>query len=116
MALYDSFQEELYNDYKQSCETYKLSLSINWQYCNFSDICVNDYIYVEYCPSSLKHIFTHTPECGKVLKIENVYCEVNNNIYKNIIIKNHMDQEISIIKEWLCDYSDGYDMYILKKT
>jgi hypothetical protein len=116
MALYDSFQEELYNEYKQHCDNYKQSLSNNWQQCNISNIQINDYIYVEYCPSSLKDIFTHTPECGQVIKIENVKCEINNDFYKNIIIKNHNGENISIIKDWLCYYSSGYDMYILKKT
>ena len=48
--------------------------------------------------------------------VDDDYLDQIKSTYKNIIIKNHNGENISIIKDWLCYYSSGYDMYILKKT
>ena len=114
--FYSTYDEETYNKHTDKCIIYKnlLAKPDKWSTCCLDDINVGDYIYVEYCPSSLKNLYEHTPECGQVVEIKNTLCIVTNNNYKDIIIKNHLNDNISIIKDWLGYYSKSYEIYLEK--
>ena len=115
--FYDQFEEQYYNDHAKNCTNYKETLAPidKWQSCNMDDIIIGDYIYIEYLPSSQKHIYTHVPECGQVINIEYVKCDFTNTNSKHIFIRNHNGCDILINKDGLCMYSSGYDMFIQKK-
>jgi hypothetical protein len=107
-----------YNDYYKQCLKHKNKITdINqiWIDINIDDVKVGDDVFIEYHQNSLKNFFDLTPECGKVVEIELLNCPVNNNKYKNILIINHLNQKISIDKEWSGLYSRCYDITIYKK-
>jgi hypothetical protein len=105
-----SFEEiDYYNKYSIKCNKYKSSISKfedDWTNIQRVDLNIGNYIYVEYTPSSQKYLYTHTPECGKIVEID----EVTEDIY----IINQDNEKISIIKDGLGLYSSAYDMYIQK--
>lgn len=99
--------EEYYFNYKDECDKHKDFLGTNkkWSHVNFNDLKVGDIIYLEYLPSSQKYLNYHTPECGKIIEI---------NDKKEIFILNHKNQIINIEKEHLGWYSQAYDVIALK--
>ncbi len=106
---------EHYSTYTEKCNNYKYSIEPiedNWKFICIDDINIDDYIYVRYDPYSLKHLYEHTPECGKVIEIKIEQDVIYNKKYKNIIICNHLGIEMSIHKYWLGDYSNGYDLSV----
>ncbi len=103
---YDDEEVQYYKEYKNECIKYKNNIGSDNMWKSFeSNINLGDKIYIEYLPMSQKYIFTHTPECGIVV-------EINEN--KEIFILNHKNQVTNIEKGYLGLYSKAYDMIIYK--
>ena len=105
--MYDIYDIEHYNTYKQLCLEFKDSLNENWvDVDDVSDLVLNDTIYIEYTPMSQKHLYEHTPECGVITSI--------NKDFDQIFIINHTNNIIDIIKPGLGLYSSNYFITIYK--
>lgn len=81
---------------------------------DINELHIDDIIYVNYLPSSLKHLYELFSECGKIIDIKTSK-DVFNNKFTDIIILNHNNEITSIFKYWLGDYSPNYDVLIRKK-
>ena len=122
-TMFTAEEINFYEEVSNKCNNIKQQqFNGEWKSIKIDDIQVDDYIFITYTPNSQKDLYTHTPEIGKVIKIDNTDCVNPNNyndssthfIINDIIIKNADDEEISIHKYGLCYYSNGYDMYIEK--
>jgi hypothetical protein len=124
--MYSEYEEEEYNKEVDKCEEFKIKYSPNhddWVGVNENEIDMGDIIYVDYMPVSQKDLYTHTPECGKVIDIkivkidtseEKVFSESYDNHMIQITILNQHNKEIPITKGGLCYYSVGYFKNIKK--
>lgn len=103
--MYEEEEYMIYKEYENACIEYKNKLGPenNWISINHN-IKVGDKIYVEYLPCSQKYMYTHTPECGTVTKINE----------EGIFICNHENITINLEKGYLGWYSKAYDMLIYK--
>ena len=113
----DLYEQEIFYDIEKKCENYKNNITMEnmtWKQVSINDVDIGDYIYVKYYPYSLRDLYTHKPEIGKVISNEYSTDAYSNNIQKDIKILNYDNEDISINKGYLCYYSSGYDMEILK--
>jgi len=113
----DLYEQEIFEDIEKKCEIYKNEITLKnmaWKQVSTSEVDIGDYIYVKYHPYSLRDLYTHKPEIGKVISNDYTTDVYSNNIQKDIKILNYDNEEISINKGYLCYYSSGYDLEILK--
>ncbi len=103
--MYDEEELIIFKEYENECIEFKNKLGSekNWVIYNHN-LKIGDKIYVEYLPCSQKYLYTHTPECGTVV-------EINEN---EILILNHKNIKINLEKGHLGWYSKAYDMIIYK--
>lgn len=122
-TMFTDYEINYYEEISNKCNAIKQqNLNGEWKSIKIDDIQIDDDIFITYIPNSQKNLYTHTPEIGKVIRIDKTNCVNPNNyndhsthfIINDIIIKNADDEEISIYKYGLCYYSNGYDMYIEK--